>query len=102
MKLDVFIIINLNSILKCVTKIKHFLCLLLNTLITTIQVEALQSELSEAKDKIEGLTIDLEIMKAEFEKIGSSGESLESDSVTSYQMKQLEQQNIRLRETLVR
>lgn len=66
------------------------------------KVEALQSELSEAKDKIEGLTIDLEIMKAEFEKIGSSGESLESDSVTSYQMKQLEQQNIRLRETLVR
>lgn len=68
-----------------------------------IQVEALQLELAEAKDKIEELTLDFEILKAEFDKVGSSsGESEENNVVSSYQMKQLEEQNLRLRDTLVR
>ncbi|XP_065221310.1 dynactin subunit 1-like isoform X2 [Planococcus citri] len=68
------------------------------------KAEALQLELAEAKEKIEELTLDFEILKAEFDKIGtSSGESDENGTGTSsYQMKQLEQQNLRLRDTLVR
>lgn len=66
-------------------------------------MEALQIELAEAKDKIEELTVDTEILKAEFEKLGtSSSESDEMTNASSYQMKQLEQQNLRLRDTLVR
>ncbi len=60
-------------------------------------------ELSEAKEKIEELTLDFEILKAEFDKIGtSSGENEETNVASIYQMKQLEQQNLRLRDTLVR
>lgn len=67
------------------------------------QVEALQLELTEAREKVEELSVDLEILKAEFEKMGtSSGDSDESIIASSYQMKQLEQQNLRLRDTLVR
>lgn len=68
-----------------------------------VQVEALQLELAEAREKVEELSVDLEILKAEFEKIGTcSGDSDESIIASSYQMKQLEQQNLRLRDTLVR
>lgn len=68
-----------------------------------MQVESLQIELTEAKEKIEEVTLDFELLKAEFDKIGeSSGEKEETDVASSYQLKQLEQQNIRLRETLVK
>jgi dynactin 1 len=65
-----------------------------------LQAETLQLELEAAREKIEELTLDLEIIKAEMSERagGGSGES----SVSTYEMKQLEQQNIRLRDTLVR
>ena len=64
----------------------------------------MQLELGEAKERIEELTLDFEILKAEFDKIGAStGDSDEiGAAASSYQMKQLEQQNLRLRDTLVR
>lgn len=60
----------------------------------------MQLELEAAQEKIEELTLDLEIIKAEMSERagGGSGES----AVSKYEMKQLEQQNSRLRDTLVR
>jgi len=60
----------------------------------------LQLELEAAQEKIEELTLDLEIIKAEISERagGGTGES----PVSKYEMKQLEQQNSRLRDTLVR
>jgi dynactin 1 len=60
----------------------------------------LQLELEASREKIEELTLDLEIIKAEMSERagGGTGES----SVSTYEMKQLEQQNNRLRDTLVR
>ncbi|CAH0395302.1 unnamed protein product [Bemisia tabaci] len=70
------------------------------------KAETLELELEQANERIEELTLDLEIMKAELEKI-TSGHNAEINNedgapVTNYQLKQLEQQNIRLHETLVR
>ena len=49
------------------------------------------------------MTLDFELLKAEFDKVGSSsGESEDNSVANSYQMKQLEEQNLRLRDTLVR
>ncbi|XP_069679025.1 dynactin subunit 1 isoform X4 [Periplaneta americana] len=63
------------------------------------KAETLQMELEAAREKVEELTLDLEIIKAEIsEKPGVGGES----RITTYELKQLEQQNIRLRDTLVR
>jgi hypothetical protein len=60
----------------------------------------LQLELEAAQEKMEELTLDLEIIKAEMSERagGGTGES----PVSKYEMKQLEQQNSRLRDTLVR
>lgn len=60
----------------------------------------MQLELEAAQEKIEELTLDLEIIKAEISERagGGPGES----TVSKYELKQLEQQNSRLRETLVR
>jgi dynactin 1 len=60
----------------------------------------LQLELEAAQEKIEELTLDLEIIKAEMSERagGGTGES----AVSKYELKQLEQQNSRLRDTLVR
>lgn len=61
-----------------------------------------------AKERIEELTLDLEIIKAEMQnKMGTGGGGgdaavIPSGGDRSYEVKQLEQQNIRLRETLVR
>lgn len=64
------------------------------------KVETLQIELEQAKERVEELTLDLEIMKAEMSE--RAGDSSGEYSVSTYQMKQLEQQNTRLRDTLVR
>ena len=48
------------------------------------------------KEKIEELTLDLEILRNEISESGVEG------AVSNFQMKQLEQQNQRLREALVR
>lgn len=52
------------------------------------------------KDKLEEVTLDYETLKAEIE----GGANIEGGSrdKTSYEFKQLEQQNARLRETLVK
>lgn len=67
--------------------------------------ETLQLELDQAKERIEELTLDLEIIKTEMQnKLNSHtvvpGE--ESKVASTFEFKQLEQQNTRLRETLVR
>jgi len=60
------------------------------------KAESLQLELEQAKQKIEELALDLELLKAEMSDKG--GESVGS----SLEMKQLEQQNGRMKETLVK
>lgn len=70
------------------------------------KADTLQLELENAKERIEELTLDLEILKTEMQErttIKSEGTvGGESGGVSVYEMKQLEQQNTRLRETLVR
>lgn len=74
------------------------------------KADFLSQELEAAKERIEELTLDLEIIKAEMQnKIASDGDSAAVISSggggggdRSYEIKQLEQQNTRLRETLVR
>lgn len=66
--------------------------------------EILKQELDAAKERIEELTLDLDILKAEMQdKIGDDTiGDVEINRDRSYELKQLEQQNARLRETLVR
>lgn len=64
-----------------------------------VKSETLQLELDQAKEHIEELTVDLELLKAELEKGGGSDEG---DGANSFKIKQLEQQNLRLRDTLVK
>ncbi|XP_053670945.1 dynactin subunit 1 [Anopheles nili] len=75
------------------------------------KADTLALELETAKERIEELTLDLEILKAEMqEKLGTgtggtggAGSGGDGPIVAStYEFKQLEQQNARLRETLVR
>ncbi|XP_025206308.1 dynactin subunit 1 isoform X2 [Melanaphis sacchari] len=65
-----------------------------------VKAETLQLELDQAKERIEELTVDLELLKAELEK-GHEGED-GGDGANSFKVKQLEQQNLRLRDTLVK
>ncbi|XP_077136512.1 dynactin subunit 1 isoform X2 [Ranitomeya variabilis] len=60
------------------------------------RAESLQQEVETLKEKVEELTMDLEILKHEIEEKGSDG------AASSYQVKQLEEQNGRLKEALVR
>ncbi|CAH2299227.1 dynactin subunit 1 isoform X4 [Pelobates cultripes] len=60
------------------------------------RAESLQQEVETLKEKVEELTMDLEIIKHEIEENGSDG------AASSYQVKQLEEQNTRLKEALVR
>nr|CAB3236444.1 dynactin subunit 1 [Phallusia mammillata] len=60
------------------------------------KADILQKEVEMLNDKVEELQTDLEIIKAEMEDKGEDG------AVTSYQVKQLEEQNSRLKEALVR
>lgn len=70
------------------------------------KADILNQELDAAKERIEELTLDLQILKAEMEnKIGQG--DVDTAQITvggekSYELKQLTQQNERLRETLVR
>ncbi|CAO1413154.1 unnamed protein product [Diamesa hyperborea] len=68
------------------------------------KADTLTLELETAKERIEELTLDLEILKTEMQEktvIRSEGAD-ESGGISTYEIKQLEQQNVRLRETLVR
>lgn len=60
------------------------------------KVETLQREVDSLKERNEELETDLEIMKAEIEDKGTDG------AASSYQMKQMEEQNSRLKEALLR
>ncbi|XP_077157499.1 dynactin subunit 1 isoform X4 [Paroedura picta] len=60
------------------------------------RAESLQQEVDSLKEKAEYLTMDLEILKHEIEEKGSDG------AASSYHVKQLEEQNARLKEALVR
>uniref|UniRef100_A0A182S043 Dynactin subunit 1 n=1 Tax=Anopheles funestus TaxID=62324 RepID=A0A182S043_ANOFN len=75
------------------------------------KADTLALELETAKERIEELTLDLEILKTEMqEKLGSTGTAAGAGVIggdgsavaSTYEFKQLEQQNARLRETLVR
>lgn len=70
------------------------------------KAETLQLELDQAKERIEELTLDLEIIKTEMQnKLNVDGGGVpgeESKVASTFEFKQLEQQNTRLRETLVR
>ncbi|KAL2078997.1 hypothetical protein ACEWY4_024741 [Coilia grayii] len=60
------------------------------------RAESLQQEVESLKEKVEELTMDLEILKHEIEEKGSDG------AASSYHVKQLEEQNSRLKDALVR
>ncbi|XP_037933138.1 dynactin subunit 1 [Teleopsis dalmanni] len=67
--------------------------------------ETLQLELESAKERVEELQVDLELLRSEMQNkaetsIGNI--SNESSGMSTYEFKQLEQQNSRLKETLVR
>ncbi len=53
-------------------------------------------EVDQLKEKLEEVSLDLQIMKEEVQQVGTEG------GATSYQVKQLEQQNERLKEALVK
>lgn len=65
------------------------------------KAETLQLELEACKEKLEEVTLDLEILKAELQGRGGNANG-DGGSMSTYEVKQLEQQNARLRETLVR
>lgn len=68
------------------------------------KADTLQIELDQTKERIEELQLDLEILKQEMQ--NKSGAIIDgvatTGGTTTYEFKQLEQQNQRLRETLVR
>lgn len=69
------------------------------------KADTLQLELETAKERIEELTLDLEILKTEMQNksvIRTDGTTEGDTGVSTYELKQLDQQNTRLRETLVR
>lgn len=67
------------------------------------KVETLQSELEACKEKLDEVTLDLQILKTEMEeKVGAAGSGSDGQGISTYEIKQLQQQNARLRETLIR
>lgn len=66
------------------------------------RAEALQMELEQCREKLEEATLDLQLMKAEMEAGGNIQHPYAESGATGYEMRQLQQQNIRLRDTLVR
>ncbi|KAJ8705506.1 hypothetical protein PYW08_012552 [Mythimna loreyi] len=66
------------------------------------RAEALQMELEQVREKLEEATLDLQLMKAEMEAGGNIQHPYAEGGATGYEMRQLQQQNVRLRDTLVR
>lgn len=76
------------------------------------KAETLQLELEVTKERLEEVTLDLEILKTEMQQkvanlVGGGGTTIGTDNndrggLSPYEVKQLEQQNSRLRETLVK
>ncbi|XP_011702864.1 PREDICTED: dynactin subunit 1 isoform X2 [Wasmannia auropunctata] len=65
------------------------------------KAETLQIELEQLKEKLEEQTLDLEILRTEMSERAAGGGTTTANA-SSYEVKQLEQQNNRLRETLVK
>ncbi|XP_076677898.1 dynactin subunit 1 isoform X3 [Andrena cerasifolii] len=65
------------------------------------KAETLQIELEQLKEKLEEQALDLEILHTEMSERAAGGGGSNTEA-TSYEIKQLEQQNNRLRDTLVR
>ena len=63
-----------------------------------IQADALQAELDQSRERVEELTLDLDLMRAEMENASHT----DSGGISNIQVKQLEEQNKRLKDTLVR
>ncbi|CAH2101392.1 unnamed protein product [Euphydryas editha] len=70
------------------------------------RAEALQLELEQCRDKLEEATLDLQLMRAEMEAGGNIqhpyAAGAAGEGATGYEVRQLQQQNVRLRDTLVR
>ncbi|XP_013138470.1 PREDICTED: dynactin subunit 1-like [Papilio polytes] len=67
------------------------------------RAEALQMELEQCRDKLEEATLDLQLMRAEMEAGGNIQHPYAvGEGATGYEMRALQQQNVRLRDTLVR
>ncbi|KAL4714754.1 hypothetical protein ACJJTC_002613 [Scirpophaga incertulas] len=66
------------------------------------RAEALQMELEQCREKLEEATLDLQLMRAEMEAGGNIQHPYTTGEATGYEMRQLQQQNTRLRDTLVR
>ncbi|XP_044598669.1 dynactin subunit 1-like isoform X2 [Cotesia glomerata] len=66
------------------------------------KAETLQIELEQLKEKLEEKSLDLEILRSEMSEQISGSSVSSGKGISSYEMKQLEQQNIRLKETLVK
>ena len=64
------------------------------------KAEALQLELEAARERIEELTLDLDIIKTEIGE-GGGGSAGTEGGVTQFELKALQAQNEKLRETLV-
>ena len=64
--------------------------------------EQAMKELESTKEKLEEVTLDLEIMKNEIDSKGVLGEGSEAVGVTTYEVKQLQSQNEKLREAIIR
>nr|XP_015838702.1 PREDICTED: dynactin subunit 1 isoform X2 [Tribolium castaneum] len=66
------------------------------------KAETLQLELEVCKEKLEEVTLDLKILKTEMQERAGGTSASGEEAVSTYEVKQLQQQNARLRETLVR
>ncbi|XP_068625835.1 dynactin subunit 1 [Battus philenor] len=68
------------------------------------RADALQMELEQCRDKLEEATLDLQLMRAEMEAGGNIQHPYAAGDggATGYEMRALQQQNVRLRDTLVR
>ncbi|XP_050359355.1 dynactin subunit 1 isoform X4 [Nymphalis io] len=67
------------------------------------RAEALQLELEQCREKLEEATLDLQLMRAEMEAGGNIQHPYAAgEGATGYEVRQLQQQNVRLRDTLVR
>ncbi|XP_038221509.1 dynactin subunit 1 isoform X3 [Zerene cesonia] len=67
------------------------------------RAEALQMELEQCREKLEEATLDLQLMRAEMEAGGNIQHPYAAgEGATGYEVRQLQQQNVRMRETLVR
>ncbi|ENN75835.1 hypothetical protein YQE_07565, partial [Dendroctonus ponderosae] len=78
------------------------------------KAELLQAELEACKEKLDEVTLDLQILKTEMDEKGvdnsqfgvdkreTLGTTPDDQAITTYEVKQLQQQNARLRETLIK